>query len=75
MPKESGPKRPSRARRSAAPSPHPAVDQPIIEKDSPEASVRSPTTETGLSVENQIRKEWDPKKQGGLPTSAKTGSR
>jgi hypothetical protein len=27
----------------------------------------SPTTETGLSVEEQIRKEWDPSK-GGLPT-------
>jgi hypothetical protein len=31
--------------------------------------VRSPTTETGLPVEEQIRKEWDPKRQGGLPTS------
>ena len=27
----------------------------------------SPTTDTGLSVEEQIRKEWDPSK-GGLPT-------
>jgi hypothetical protein len=27
----------------------------------------SPTTETGLPVEEQIRKEWDPSK-GGLPT-------
>ena len=27
----------------------------------------SPTTETGLSVEEQVRKEWDPSK-GGLPT-------
>ncbi len=25
------------------------------------------TTETGLSVEEQVRREWDPKK-GGLPT-------
>jgi hypothetical protein len=25
-------------------------------------------TETGLPVEEQIRKEWDPKKDGGLPT-------
>ena len=27
----------------------------------------SPTTSTGLPVEDQIRKEWDPRK-GGLPT-------
>ncbi len=26
-----------------------------------------PTTDTGLSVEDQVRKEWDPSK-GGLPT-------
>jgi hypothetical protein len=28
---------------------------------------RSPTTPAGLPVEEQIRKEWDPKKGGGLP--------
>ena len=28
---------------------------------------QSPTTSTGLPVEEQIRKEWDPRK-GGLPT-------
>jgi hypothetical protein len=27
----------------------------------------SPTTSTGLPVEEQVRKEWDPRK-GGLPT-------
>jgi len=27
----------------------------------------SPITDTGLSVEEQVRKEWDPSK-GGLPT-------
>ena len=27
----------------------------------------SPTTDTGLSIEEQVRKEWDPSK-GGLPT-------
>ena len=26
-----------------------------------------PTTDTGLSLEEQVRKEWDPSK-GGLPT-------
>jgi hypothetical protein len=30
----------------------------------------SPTTEIGLSVEEQVRKEWDPS-QGGLPTFLK----
>jgi hypothetical protein len=28
---------------------------------------RSPTTSTGLPIEDQVRKEWDPRK-GGLPT-------
>ena len=28
---------------------------------------RSATTSTGLPVEDQVRKEWDPRK-GGLPT-------
>jgi hypothetical protein len=32
-----------------------------------EHTVRSPTTSTGLPVEDQVRKEWDPR-QGGLPT-------
>jgi hypothetical protein len=29
-------------------------------------SQQSPTTDTGLPVEQQVRKEWDPQK-GGLP--------
>lgn len=32
----------------------------------------SPTTPTGLPVEDQVRKEWDPRK-GGLPTFCRTG--
>ena len=32
-----------------------------------EHTTRSPTTSTGLPVEDQVRKEWDPRK-GGLPT-------
>ena len=32
-----------------------------------EHTVRSPTTSTGLPVEDQVRKEWDSSK-GGLPT-------
>jgi len=31
-------------------------------------SERSPTTSTGLPIEDQVRKEWDPRKGGGLPT-------
>lgn len=26
------------------------------------------TTDSGASVEEQVRKEWDPKQSGGLPT-------
>jgi hypothetical protein len=26
------------------------------------------TTASGASVEEQVRKEWDPKQNGGLPT-------
>jgi hypothetical protein len=37
-----------------------------------EHRVRSPTTSTGLPVEDQVRKEWDPRK-GGLPTFCRTG--
>jgi hypothetical protein len=55
--------------------PHYVADEPVGEADSPGATVQSPTTDTGLSVEQQIRKEWDPKKQGGLPTPLKTGRR
>ena len=31
-------------------------------------TVRSPTTSTGLSIQDQVRKEWDPGKMGGPPT-------
>ena len=72
-------KRPKRPR--SAPKPegrhdrHYVADEPVGEADSLGATVQSPTTETGLPVEEQIRKEWDPKKKGGLPTSLKTGLR
>ena len=40
-------------------------------KPKPEPSEKSQeqssTTEAGLSVEEQVRKEWSPKKNGGLP--------
>jgi hypothetical protein len=76
MPSEKQPKQPP-----ADPKPGPGqqrhyvADEPAAEADSPDATVRSPTTETGLPVEEQIRKEWDPKRQGGLPTSVKPRSR
>lgn len=50
-------------------APHHIADEPVDEADALDAGVKSPTTETGLPVERQIRKEWDPKKDGGLPTS------
>jgi hypothetical protein len=51
------------------PNPHHVADEPVAEADSLGATVQSPTTRTGLPVEEQVRKEWDPKKDGGLPTS------
>jgi hypothetical protein len=36
-----------------------------------EHTAHSPTTSTGLPVEDQVRKEWDPRK-GGLPTFCRT---
>ena len=35
-------------------------------ENAPEHSVQNPTTDTGLPVEEQVRKEWNPRK-GGLP--------
>jgi hypothetical protein len=42
------------------------VDE-VYEEKPQEGHVQSPMTDSGLPVEEQIRKEWDPKK-GGLPT-------
>jgi len=53
----------------ANPEPHHVADEPVADAESIDATVKSPVTETGLPVEEQIRKEWDPKKDGGLPTS------
>jgi len=50
------------------PGPHHVADEPVAEADSLGATVQSPVTDTGLPVEEQVRKEWDPKKDGGLPT-------
>lgn len=42
------------------------VDE-VYQQKPEEGHMRSPTTDDGLPVEDQVRKEWDPKK-GGLPT-------
>ena len=39
----------------------------VYEEKPTEGHVQSPTTDSGLPVEEQVRKVWDPKK-GGLPT-------
>lgn len=62
-------------RRQPAPKPHSVVDKPVADADALGATVQSPTTETGLTVEEQVRKEWDPKKDGGLPTPLQKGTR
>jgi len=44
------------------------VDEMYQEKPE-DGDLKSPTTDGGLPVEEQVRKEWDPNKNGGLPTS------
>ena len=44
------------------------ADEPVADGDAPGATVQKPITETGLPVEEQVRKEWDTNKDGGLPT-------
>jgi hypothetical protein len=39
----------------------------VYKSEPAEGNVQSPTTDNGLPIEEQVRKEWDPKK-GGLPT-------
>jgi hypothetical protein len=48
------------------------IDHPVQEVYEPKTAdekhtERSPATSTGLPVEHQVRKEWDPRK-GGLTT-------
>ena len=66
-------KRRDQAQRPAArpipqPEPHHIADEPVADAEASGGSVQSPTTETGLPVEEQVRKEWDTNKDGGLPT-------
>jgi hypothetical protein len=62
-----------KSRPEQPPPPHHVADEPVAEADSLGATVQSPTTKTGLPVEEQVRKEWDPKKNGGLPTPLRPG--
>jgi len=50
--------------------------QEVYEPKTPDEkhTERSPTTSTGLPVEDQVRKEWDPRR-GGLPTFLATNAR
>ena len=68
-------RRGSMPRRGGMQGRHYVADGPVGEAGALNATVRSPTTQSGLPVEEQIRKEWDPKTKGGLSTSLRTGSR
>jgi hypothetical protein len=39
----------------------------VFDPKGAEKHQQPPTTDSGASVEEQVRKEWDPKKGGGLP--------
>jgi hypothetical protein len=42
------------------------IADPARPETGPQRQTHSPTTKAGLSVADQLRKEWDPR-QGGLP--------
>ena len=70
MPEEKRTPQPDKDRR-----PHHVADDPVGEVEAEDPVVQSPTTDSGEPVEDQVHKEWDPKKQGGLPTFLKTRAR
>ena len=75
MPERKWPKRRgSTPQSSGIPGPHRVADEPVGEAGALNATVRSPTTRSGLPVEQQIRMEWDPKTKSGPSTSLGTGS-
>jgi hypothetical protein len=39
----------------------------VFEPEHREQSLQPGTTKNGTSVEEQVRKQWDPRKGGGLP--------
>ncbi len=51
------------------------ADRPADEVQQEQPSKKSPHTEAGQPVEEQIRKEWDPNTDGGLPTLLRVGAR
>jgi hypothetical protein len=44
------------------------IDQVRDKPPGHEPEVQSPVTPAGQPVEEQVRKEWEPNKDGGLPT-------
>jgi hypothetical protein len=56
------------ARPEPQPEPRHIADDPVPDPDAADATVQSPITETGLPVEEQVHKEWDTNRDGGLPT-------
>jgi len=73
MPENHRQKPPKRS--SDPPAPTHIADESVNDAGALDSGVKSPTTETGLPVEEQVRKEWDPKKSGGLPTGLQRGRR
>lgn len=66
-------------KRQDQPGPRPGsqhvADEPAADDNAPGATVQKPVTETGLPVEEQVRKEWDTNRDGGLPTPLRDAAR
>lgn len=69
------PRQPSRKKGRTDERPRRIADESAPEPVPEHPMVQSPVTETGLPVEDQIEKEWDPNKDGGLPTLLRAGRR
>ena len=54
-------------------TPHHIADEAPPEPTPEQPATRPAVTETGLPVQDQIEKEWDPNKDGGLPTPLGSG--
>ena len=67
------PQEPSKGRKPERP--HHIADDAPPEPTPEQPGVQPAVTETGLAVEDQIEKEWDPNKDGGLPTLLGSGGR
>jgi len=39
----------------------------VFERRPVEGQLKKPKTDSGVSIEDQIHKEWDPNRAGGLP--------